>query len=284
MARSLIASVLYPACLAGSVGLAWALLAAGWSPTFALAAVAPAAVVCVAAERWLPHAASWQPSRDDVVTDVGHTIVSQIGAGFAGGLALQGLAQLVAPGLAIWPGGLPLAVQLVVALVVAELAQYGWHRACHASPLLWRLHATHHSPRRLYWLSSSRFHPLEVAIGQIVILAPVALTGASAELLALAAVAGTVNGMLQHANAALRLGPLEWIFSGPALHRWHHARSAERDRNYGGLLIVWDVVFGTRYAPRSAELQELGLVEPARFPTSYTGQLMSPLRWDQMKE
>jgi len=54
-----------------------------------------------------------------------------------------------------------------------------------------------------------------------------------------------------HANLALRLGPLGYIFVSPAFHRWHHtAEEMGLDKNFAGLFAVFDYLFGTAYLPR----------------------------------
>ena len=55
-----------------------------------------------------------------------------------------------------------LLAQLPLALVVAELVEYSFHRLMHEVPWLWRFHATHHSAPRLYWLNAARFHPIDL--------------------------------------------------------------------------------------------------------------------------
>lgn len=245
--RTVVASAIFPLTLATCAGLAWVIARAGWPPETLLIATWPAVAVCLIGERLLPHLPR-SPSRRAIVTDVLHTAISQLGGGFVAGLVVERLAA--ASGRAVWPVGIPIAIQVGLALIAAELVQYAWHRACH-STVLWRLHEIHHTSPTLYWLAGSRFHPLEVAIVQTASFAPIAMLGAPAEVLGISLVVSAVLGMLQHANIDLRLGLLNWVFSGPELHRWHHsAELAEQRGNYGTVLIVWDVVFRTRKPPR----------------------------------
>ena len=94
-----------------------------------------------------------------------------------------------------------------------------------------------------------------------------------------------VHGLFQHANIVLRLGPLNWIFSMAELHRWHHSRRVEESNtNFGQNLIIWDIVFGTRFLPADREPpRDIGIAELPSFPMDYWGQLMSPLRWNEIK-
>jgi sterol desaturase/sphingolipid hydroxylase (fatty acid hydroxylase superfamily) len=98
-------------------------------------------------------------------------------------------------------------------------------------------------------------------------------------LLVFTALAG-MHLTLQHANIDLRIGPLNWIVSLSELHRWHHSRErAEADANYGGTLLLWDVVFGTRVLPRDREPPaDTGLTGYPAYPTGYLAQLASPFR------
>jgi sterol desaturase/sphingolipid hydroxylase (fatty acid hydroxylase superfamily) len=197
----------------------------------------------------------------------------------AGGVVLAGwLAPRV--GLSLWPHSWPLLAQLPLAWVVVELFAYWPHRWLHEVPWLWRLHATHHSPERLYWLNATRAHPLEHVFRGLIGAVPLALAGATPELIALSVLSDGVIGLFQHANVDFRLGPLDYVFSAAPVHRWHHSRArAEADHNFGDSFIFWDVVFGTYYKPNRREVTELGVESLDAFPRSFLGQLASPFRW-----
>ena len=69
-----------------------------------------------------------------------------------------------------------------------------------------------------------------------------------------------------HTEAVKTLGPLDWILNTPAHHRVHHAKNAEcLDKNFGGMLIIYDRLFGT-FAEAPAEPLQYGLV--AKAPTA----------------
>jgi sterol desaturase/sphingolipid hydroxylase (fatty acid hydroxylase superfamily) len=157
----------------------------------------------------------------------------------------------------------------------------------HEIPWLWRLHATHHSAPRLYWLNGTRAHPFEIALRfGLVGVVPLALLGIDARVLALTAVAALAADTFQHANIALRLGPLAWIYSIGDAHRWHHSRMrGEADANYGNVYLVWDAVFGTRYLPADREAPtEVGIEGLDAFPKGFVGQWLSPFRWSRIAE
>ena len=66
--------------------------------------------------------------------------------------------------------GLPYALELFLAVLVADLVQYAAHRAYHEVPFLWRIHAVHHSTRTLDWLAGSRLHIVELLITRVAVL------------------------------------------------------------------------------------------------------------------
>jgi sterol desaturase/sphingolipid hydroxylase (fatty acid hydroxylase superfamily) len=69
------------------------------------------------------------------------------------------------------------------------------------------------------------------------------------------------------------------------LHRWHHSRLLrESNTNYGQNLIVWDIVFGTRFLPADREPPEdIGIADMPNFPMDYFGQLLSPITWARIR-
>ncbi len=242
-------------------------------------------------ERVLPEHDTWNISQDDVKTDLLHAFVSMVviaqllDAGLR--IALLGLAIHLAEvaGGSLWPQDWPLLLQLVPALLISQFGEYWAHRALHEVPLLWRLHATHHSPGRLYWLNAGRFHPLDAVLLSTVALTPLILLGAGSEVLLLFTVWISVHGLFQHCNIRLRLGPLNYLFSMCELHRWHHSlKLEEANSNYGNNILFWDLVFGTVHHPRDQEASEnIGLSDLPGFPRNYLGQVLSPWRWEAIE-
>jgi sterol desaturase/sphingolipid hydroxylase (fatty acid hydroxylase superfamily) len=156
---------------------------------------------------------------------------------------------------------------------------YWIHRAQHGLPMLWRLHAVHHSAPRVYWLNQARSHPLESLLDGLSIVPLLVLGAPERTLLVFTAFSG-MHLLLQHANIDLRMGPFNWLFSLSEAHRWHHSRTrGEADANFGGVLLVWDVVFRTYAIPRDREPPaDPGIADRPDFPTGYLGQLAAPFR------
>ena len=185
-------------------------------------------------------------------------------------------------GLTLWPGSWPLVFQLCLALCVGDLGSYTLHRLCHKVPLLWRIHALHHTPEQLYVVAAGRNHPVQAVLNYSLQTLPVVLLGADPAVIALYAAFTAVNGLFQHANLHVRAGLLSGVLATPALHRTHHSREPkEGNSNFGNNVIVWDWIFGTRHvAPEPAALG----IEDKEFPVDWLPQVLTPLdpgRWER---
>lgn len=147
--------------------------------------------------------------------------------------------------------------------VGVELAYYWMHRLSHEVRWLWASHVVHHTPGHIHLASAFRLGATELFSGTWLFYFPLYWLGLDP-----LAVAGmqALNLSYQfwlHTELIGRLGPLEWIFNTPAHHRVHHASNGEYlDRNYGGILIVWDRIFGT-FAQEQPDVRIVyGLVHP----------------------
>lgn len=285
------ASIVPVSVLGGLAAGVW-MMRSGVAPAEAVLAVSLAAfLVAISMERVLPWHKEWNRSRGDLRTDALY-MPTQFGIGalfapFVASVAVAGggwLSERVGGGL--WPSGWPILAQVLLASVIREFFDYWGHRVMHSTEWLWRIHATHHSPSRLYWLNGARAHPGEIAFrfGVLGVL-PLALLGIGENILALTTIAATMADALQHANIAFRLGPLSWIYSIGDLHRWHHSRErSEADTNFGNVYIFWDAIFGTRYLPADREPPtQVGLDGLDAFPEGFFAQWLSPFRWKGIK-
>ncbi len=277
----MVAVILYPAVIGSAIATFVVLDRFGMAlPLAAYATVAVATAAILAAEwRW-PARASWRPAPTNLVNDGLFLVAIQIALPAAVGIGLTVALQALADeaGLTfdgIWPHHWPVPVQMVLMLLLGDGARYWLHRASHQPNFLWRLHAVHHSPDRLYSLNVARFHPFDKALQYVFDTLPFVVLAVAEPVLLSYFVFYAVNGFFQHSNCHIRLGPLNWVVSGPELHRWHHSRViGESDQNFGNNLIIWDIIFGTRFLPDDRVVGELGLLNRS-YPTSFVDQMTS---------
>ena len=175
----------------------------------------------------------------------------------------------------IWPAHWNLAAQTILMILLADMMRYWLHVASHKIPLLWKFHAIHHQPRKLYSINVARFHPTEKVFQFTLDTLPFLLLGVSAEVIACYFVFYAINGFIQHSNLDLRFGFLNYLVSTSELHRWHHdEKNSVVNCNYGNNLIIWDLLFGSYYNPRGKAPSKVGI--PGVEPTSFMESLRQP--------
>ncbi|MGW2748724.1 sterol desaturase family protein [Streptomyces sp. NPDC001450] len=259
----------YPllAAITGAVGWAAAThrLVISQNAVLALLTVGTIAVA-FAVERFNPLLDRWRMTRDSFV---GRDLPF-IGLAFVvEQIATMGVSLVAAH---LVPSGgfgpltrVPLPGQALVVLLGLDLLWYGYHRAAHTLPRLWRAHGVHHAPSQVYVFMHPVFHPVDLLVSRFVIsLLVFRFSGASPDAAFLALVVLNLQQTISHINSDIRTGPLNYFLIGAETHRWHHG-AGERV-NYGSVLPVWDMVFRTFvYEPHRVP-DRLGLDDPASYP------------------
>jgi sterol desaturase/sphingolipid hydroxylase (fatty acid hydroxylase superfamily) len=279
--RDAIRWLVYPTLMAGALLLLAGLLDAGaslaWAPYVTAAGVG---TLVVLAEHVIPYRAEWQPRRAELLDDVLFLGLVQLALPLALVWTVAWLAQgwiaRHSAALALWPNDWPILAQLAMKIVLGDFLRYWLHRTAHTWTPLWRLHAVHHEPTKLYTTNVFRFHPAEKALQFLCDTLPFMLLGIGPEVLAYYFVFYAVSGLFQHSNCDLRLGWLNYLVSGPEVHRWHHSRRlAESNNNYAHSFVVWDLLFGTYFRPRDRKVEELGL-RSRDYPSRFLALLAAP--------
>ena len=237
-----------------------ALLAANPHSTLRWALLAVFLLVALLELLWLQRRGAppdWRESAASLGVAVGQHAAAALTAGLFGGLYWWCWThRLWTVPLKTWWGPLLL-------FVVAEFVYYWQHRLSHECRWLWASHAVHHSPRhlnlsaayRLGWTAGISGHGLFLIPPILLGLHPLALLGTFA-----------INLLYQfwlHTELVPRLPGLDRILNTPSNHRVHHAVNPRYlDRNYSGMLIVFDRLFGTWVPESDGEPCRYGLVRP----------------------
>jgi sterol desaturase/sphingolipid hydroxylase (fatty acid hydroxylase superfamily) len=220
--------------------------------------------------------AEWQ-------TDFHHFIVNHMVVGFvllATNLLVHKLFGWAAKdGVRFWVQDLPFVAAVFLIVLVADLVQYWTHRAYHEVPLLWRLHAVHHSVKSMDWLAGSRQHIIELIITRTLVLAPIYVLGFSKEVIDTYIIIVGFQAVFNHANVSVRLGPLRYLIVTPNFHHWHHSQDDEAiDKNYAAHFAFLDHLFGTAVQSDRQWPERYG-VQGDYVPNGFFKQLQFPFTW-----
>ena len=168
--------------------------------------------------------------------------------------------------------------QLLLCILVADLAQYWTHRAYHEIPFLWKFHSVHHSTKTMDWLAGSRQHILEVIVTRVLVVAPLFVIGFSEAVINAYIIVVGFQAVLNHANVGLPWGPLKYLIVTPDFHHWHHASDDEAiDRNYAAHYAFIDHLFGTAVKADRKLPNQYGVVGDY-MPDGFVAQQMFPFR------
>ncbi len=187
-------------------------------------------------------------------------------------------------GLLTW-AGLPAPVNIIVGVILLDLAIYVQHVVLHMIPLLWRLHRMHHADLDFDVTTGSRFHPVEILLSMLFKLMLIAVFGAPAVAVLIFEIALNATSMFNHSNLAIPVAidrMLRRFLVTPDMHRVHHSViPRETNSNFGFNLPWWDRLFGTyRAQPELGhEAMQIG-IEQFRAPRELwlDRLLIQPLR------
>lgn len=269
-----------PLFFAGFVGVACCMTHWLNAPLWTLIPLLGLAIgVSFAAEHYCPFEADWNRARGDSQRDTLHALINES----LNGLSLMALPWLavVLPTLDVWPHHWPVLLQLLLAIGWADLGITLMHRASHRYALLWRLHAVHHSPKRLYGFNGLMKHPLHQSLEALAGLGPLLLIGLPVSIASLLAFAIGIQLLLQHSNVDIRVGMLNRLFAWAPVHRYHHIKYGRAgDVNFALFFSFWDHLFGTAFKHPDARVQpdDLGIGSQPDYPDAYLDQLLHPFR------
>lgn len=201
-------------------------------------------------------------------------------------VAIGGVISLVTAGFYVWvyefaPVTMPMETWWSWALLVVidDLAYYWFHRFSHEMRFLWNFHVVHHSSEQ-YNLSVAVRQSWFGGAAHWIFYLPLAFIGFPFPAFVFVHGLNLIYQFWIHTKMIDRLGPLEWVFNTPSHHRVHHGVNEQYlDKNYGGIFIVWDRLFGTF----EDELEEVryGIVKPV---DSYNALWINLHAWFEMAD
>lgn len=232
----------------------------------------PVFMLTILAEAWLAHHRGLRVyDIPDAITSLHHGVLSQISGVFVKLLTIGIYIMIYEHArIADWPAD-SLGFALL-ALIFYDFCYYWAHRLGHEVNILWAAHVVHHS---------SEYYNLSTALRQTstgnlfgwLFYVPMALAGVPPALLVTVAVIDLLYQYWVHTQLVGSLGWFDRVFCSPSNHRVHHGQNDYCiDKNYGGILIVWDRLFGT------FEPERIGPgAEPIRYGIRKPLQSFNPL-------
>ncbi len=188
--------------------------------------------------------------------------------------ALQATKYLAVPSLQAAIAQLPWLAQFLLAVLVADLAEFAVHLSFHKIPFLWRFHSIHHSSKALDWIAGSRSHFVDDTLVRGLILAPLML-GFSMNIIVAYLIFVTLHATWTHCNFGPEVKWLEPFLVMPRHHHWHHTSQKEGiDKNFA-IHFPWiDKLFGTFYCPD--HWPEYYGLDNEEIPKGFWAQTVSP--------
>jgi sterol desaturase/sphingolipid hydroxylase (fatty acid hydroxylase superfamily) len=152
---------------------------------------------------------------------------------------------------------------VAVLVIIQDFSYYWFHRCSHRVRWFWATHAVHHSSNEINFGAAYRFGWTGRLTGAGIFYVPMIFFGFPPLAVGIATTFNLLYQFWLHSEWIPKLGALESVLNTPSHHRVHHAANPEYlDRNYGGIFIVWDRLFGTFAAERDDLPCRYGLVTP----------------------
>lgn len=156
-------------------------------------------------------------------------------------------------------------LSLPMAFLASDFLQYWEHRFEHR--FAWRFHSVHHATREMSGTSNFT-HFTHALFMQAIYGTPMALLAYDPMPIPVILAAIYAWSTFIHSPTRLSLGPLRWVLMDNRGHRIHHALdSALHERNFGSILTVWDVLFGTMHWPKRGEWPATGVADYGEIDT-----------------
>ncbi len=218
--------------------------------------------------------------RKEWLLDIGYFLATHLPIQITSFLILLPATQLTAylgiPSVLEAMGRLPWLVQILLAILVADLCEYFAHRMFHTVPFLWRFHAIHHSSKALDWIAGSRAHIVEDVVVRGFMLVPMMFIFPH-DIIVAYLFWVTIHATWAHCNFRPAIKWLEPFLVQPRFHHWHHTAQQEAiDKNFA-IHFPWiDRIFGTYYFPEDESWPETYGLHNEKMPAGFWKQTFYP--------
>jgi len=158
---------------------------------------------------------------------------------------------------------------LIILFILVDFGFYVEHRCSHRIRFLWASHSVHHSSEKMLATTAYRLSWTPILSGVFAFYLPIVWIGYDPVwVYGMVSISLTYQFFI-HTELVPRVGWLEWFVNTPSAHRVHHASNPQYiDKNYGGVLLIWDHLFGSYQAERSAIPIRYGLAHPRSSPNN----------------
>lgn len=170
----------------------------------------------------------------------------------------------------------PLPIEIITALVLSEFGFYWYHRIAHSSPFLWKIHGLHHQIKKVNVGTYFYLHPLDAAFFYIAVSLPIIFIGFSAEAVYMVFIIQQTQKLLMHSNTGAPVRFLNYFLITAELHRMHHSKVLKEAGNFGGVLSIWDLLFGSYKTRKDFVPVEYGVYDQEKWPTTIRGLILHP--------
>lgn len=237
-------------------------------------------ILMVSMEVLLPYRPQLQKRQQRWPTNLGLMLLNIISIKLLGPITAVTAADLTTDNnwglLNLFPFTLPLWAEIILGIILLDMAIYWQHVASHRIPLLWRYHQIHHADREIDVTTGVRFHPIEAVLSMLYKCLIILLAGPTTIAVVIFEILLNGSAMFNHSNIKLpnfmdRF--LRCVIVTPDFHRVHHSViPQETNSNYGFFLSCWDRLFGSYIAQPSAGHHDMSIglnqyqsSEPASF-------------------
>ncbi len=153
------------------------------------------------------------------------------------------------------------AMTFILLMLGQDFCYYWFHRASHRVRWMWAAHVAHHSSENMNFSTAFRQSFMYPFAGMWVFWLPLVIIGFDPKWVVFVVLLNLGLQFFVHTQAVKTLGPIEWLFNTPSHHRVHHGVNPQYiDKNYAGVLIIWDKLFGTFV--KEEETVRYGITKP----------------------